>query len=381
MKYKTKVYNDVLVQISDFRPTNNAIQETQLMFHLDNEKANFMQQCQLLTNAIHGIKNEMEYTGFIPVFGRCFLSDAMNQREDVEKYLKDTCKCAISYVKQSPLNGSKISLWLQTQSSGNIGDDGLYYYEHNDYRHYRTAMSANPEVDSYTQTLHLLNNLENFLNKRQCCFYSNCVRTWFLVRDIDVNYAGLVKARNELFSQYGLNANTHYIASTGIEGADVNPMVKVMLDTHVIKGIKPEQVKYLYAKENLNSTYEYGVAFERGVYMDYGDRRQVYISGTASIDKHGYIIHVGDVVGQAKRAWENVSALLQEADCTFDDVSQMIVYLRDVADYPQVKDMFDKKFPNIPKQIVLAPVCRPGWLIEMECMAEKAIENSNFRKY
>ena len=47
----------------------------------------------------------------------------------------------------------------------------------------------------------------------------------------------------------------------------------------------------------------------------------------------------------------------------------MIVYLRDIADYGVVKEMFDTEFPTVPKVIVLAPVCRPEWLIEMECAA------------
>ena len=43
--------------------------------------------------------------------------------------------------------------------------------------------------------------------------------------------------------------------------------------------------------------------------------------------------------------------------------------------------MFNHRFPDIPKVIVLAPVCRPGWLIEMECMATKAITNEAFPKF
>ena len=63
--------------------------------------------------------------------------------------------------------------------------------------------------------------------------------------------------------------------------------------------------------------------------------------------------------------------LLKEAECTFDDMGQMIVYLRDIADYTIVKEMYDKRFPCTPKVFVHAPVCRPGWLIEMECKGSK----------
>ena len=66
---------------------------------------------------------------------------------------------------------------------------------------------------------------------------------------------------------------------------------------------------------------------------------------------------------------ENVGVLLEEAGCGFGQVGSMIVYLRDSADYAVVKDIFDKRFPDCPRVIVQAPVCRPGWLVEMECIA------------
>jgi enamine deaminase RidA (YjgF/YER057c/UK114 family) len=57
----------------------------------------------------------------------------------------------------------------------------------------------------------------------------------------------------------------------------------------------------------------------------------------------------------------------------------MTVYLRDMADYAVVKQLFDERFPHTPKVILLAPVCRPGWLIEMECMAVKSEVNTEFQ--
>ena len=126
---------------------------------------------------------------------------------------------------------------------------------------------------------------------------------------------------------------------------------------------------------------KYGVSFERGTCVKYGDRRQVFISGTASINNKGEVVHPGDIRLQTHRMWENVEVLLQEAECTFDDLAQMIVYLRDTADYQIVKQLFDERFPQIPKVILLAPVCRLGWLIEMECIATKADRNEAFANY
>lgn len=71
--------------------------------------------------------------------------------------------------------------------------------------------------------------------------------------------------------------------------------------------------------------------------------------------------------------WDNVEALLKESGCTYNEVCEMIVYLRDLADYNIVSDLFKERFPEKPYVIVHAPVCRPGWLVEMECMAVKSI--------
>ena len=209
----------------------------------------------------------------------------------------------------------------------------------------------------------------------------NCLRTWFYVRDVDTQYAGMVKARRENFAQQGLTPETHFIASTGIGGLPADPHAIIQLGTYALIGFKPEQQRYLYAKTHLNSTYEYGVTFERGTRIDYGDRSHVYISGTASINNKGEVVHVGDVVKQTHRMWENVEALLTEAGSGFDDIAQIIVYLRDLCDYPTVKELFDQKFPTVPYVITLAPVCRPTWLIEMECVAIRPASFPEYRDF
>lgn len=50
-----------------------------------------------------------------------------------------------------------------------------------------------------------------------------------------------------------------------------------------------------------------------------------------------------------------------------------MIYLRDPADYGFVKPKIDQYCENLPAVYVKAPVCRPGWLIEIEATAEKII--------
>jgi enamine deaminase RidA (YjgF/YER057c/UK114 family) len=90
-------------------------------------------------------------------------------------------------------------------------------------------------------------------------------------------------------------------------------------------------------------------------------------------------VHPLNIEKQTERTFENIQALLAEADADMRDMAYMIVYLRDTADYDAVNEYINRRYPDIPRVTVLAPVCRPGWLVEIECMAVKQIKNNNFR--
>lgn len=315
----------------------------------------------------------------VPVFKRYFLSDAANQQPQLPREEE----CAVSIVEQSPLDGTKVALWVYLQEGVAVNNlyNGLFSVHHGVYTHFWQGSACTPDVRSEVATRALLCDYALRLEDEGCSIADNCVRTWFFVHDVDVNYAGMVKGRNEMFSTNNLTAETHFIASTGIGGSHPDPRVTVEMDTYAVKGIAAGQMHYLYAREYLNPTYEYGVAFERGACVDYGDRRHVFISGTASINNRGEVVNKGDVRAQARRMWENVGALLAEAESGWDDVCHMIVYLRDIADYAVVNRMFEERFPGVPRVIVLAPVCRPEWLIEMECMAVRPLAGNGYAPF
>jgi enamine deaminase RidA (YjgF/YER057c/UK114 family) len=252
---------------------------------------------------------------------------------------------------------------------------------HNGYQHVWTfGLMDSTSATSYMQTWQTLFIYIDILKLFQATLEKNCVRTWFFVRDVDTQYGGLVKSRRECFMEQGLTPETHYIASTGIGGTPYDPKALVQLDSYAMTGFELEQQRYLYGLSHLNRTIEYGVTFERATLMQYGDRNHVYISGTASINHKGEVMHVGNVQQQTLRMWENVETLLNEGGMSYDDVMQIIVYLRDSADYEMVKRMFEEKYPDIPTVFTLAPVCRPTWLVEMECMAVKKA-NNDFRDF
>ena len=250
--------------------------------------------------------------GTLSVFKRYFLSDAANQADLL--MANDTSGCAVSVVEQPPLNGTKIALWayLLTDVQTRMPQGGLFEVVHGEYRHFWVGSAFNRAATSEYQTRLLLNDYVMQLLEQGCTLADNCVRTWFFVQNVDVNYAGVVKARNEVFLPEGLTKETHFIASTGIAGRHAEPSVSVLMDTYAISGLQEGQMNYLYAPTHLNPTHEYGVSFERGTYVDYGDRRHVFISGTASINNKGEVVHVGDISKQTSRMLENIEMGLND---------------------------------------------------------------------
>ena len=319
--------------------------------------------------------------GAKPVFKRYFLSDATNQLPLMEQ--DDTC--AVSCIQQPPLNGSKVAMWMYLQRGTEVipQADRLSstLVRHNGYEHLWTMGMMTTDGTSYVQTGRLLEDYEQLLADYGMTLEDNCIRTWFFVRDVDTQYQGLVVARWENFAQHGLVPETHYIASTGIGGNPSEPKALIQMGCYALSGFKPEQQRYLYAASHLNRTSEYGVTFERGTLLRFGDRDHAIISGTASINNKGEVMHVGDIEKQTYRMWENVEKLLEEAGMTMDDTAQLVVYLRDGSDFEVVSRLFRQKYPHIPTVFTLAPVCRPTWLIEMECLAIKEATNSEFSDF
>ena len=356
--------------------TNSEVKEFHVMIHAHAEGRSFQQQMDAVLDCYQQLSKQ-NLKGATAVFKRYFLSDVANQADDV--LLADTSDCAKSIIGQAPLDGTKIALWvyMMTGISTKLLPSGLYEASHGQFRHLWNASAHNTAQNSEYQTRLLFNEYIMQLVQEGCTLADNCIRTWLFVNDVDVNYGGVVAARNKVFFTQGLTEDSHYIASTGIGGSAQDPKIMTQMDNYAIAGIQREQVHYLYAPTHLNRTSDYGVSFERGTYIDYQDRRHVIISGTASINNKGQIEHPKDVVKQAHRMWDNVEALLKEADSSYDEVGMMIVYLRDIADYDVVRRLYDERFPDKPRVIVHAPVCRSGWLIEMECMAVKKMENSS----
>ena len=93
------------------------------------------------------------------------------------------------------------------------------------------------------------------------------------------------------------------------------------------------------------------------------------------------MVYPGDVRKQTNRMWENVEALLKEAECSLMMYHKPSSICATQQTILSLKNCLTINSPHLPHVIVHAPVCRPKWLIEMECIAVKSDKNEEFKDF
>jgi enamine deaminase RidA (YjgF/YER057c/UK114 family) len=290
-------------------------------------------------------------------------------------------------VGQSPLQSNKIALEAyhvkgrRTCHRRSMSESQLMI-EHGRYRTLLGTFHTGTAGSAACQTLELLQQLEGLAVNHCGSLRDNLLRTWFFVRDIDTNYSALVEARRELFERCGMTAASHYVSSTGIAAEMPHVHELVALDALLEFGLDEMQIRYMSAQSHLCPTHHYGVTFERGTRVTYGDRSHFFISGTASIDGAGHIIHPGNLDRQVERTLENVEVLLASEGAHLPDLKQAVVYLRDPSDGARARTLLASLLPqSVPFIIVEGRVCRPGWLVEIEGVAGTTSGDTRFADY
>ncbi|HYM02242.1 MAG TPA: Rid family hydrolase [Stellaceae bacterium] len=316
------------------------------------------------------------------IFRRVFMSDAMNQAavlRDSALYRGEADDpVAVSLIQQAPLAGAKLALLAyHVESAAPVAKRRLSPHhvlvERNGRRHLWTtglcAGECGADASPSVQTRAIFGDLIGALDGAGATLRDHCVRTWIYLKDVDVFYQGMVESRGAIFAEQGMTRDTHYIASTGIEGACAHRYDLVTMDAYSHLDLEARQVSYLNDFERLCATKDYNVHFERGTRIAYADRAHHFLSGTASIDKAGQIVHPGDVLRQLDHALANAAALLRAGAADLADLMHLVVYLRDPTDHPRVAAYLAERFPDLPTIIVQGAVCRPQWLIEVEGIA------------
>ena len=314
-----------------------------------------------------------------PAFSRVYVGDRANQLDPLRRsgLAADLGGGALSIVEQCPITGGSVALisyHLSTRGGEPVreclpGRSGASRVRMKGEAYsllWGTGYAAHGHADAHEETAAIFSGLAADLRDEGMSLLENAVRTWVYVRDIDMHYAGMVRARREFFEREGLTADTRFIASTGIEGVTrIDGFVGI--DAFAIGGLAPEQIVRMEAPGYLASTIEYGVTFERGTRLRFGERSHLFISGTASIDTEGRIVHPGDPAAQTRHTVENIAALLAPEGAGLADLGYVIAYARSFKDRDRISAVLDELLPDgLPVVFLEGAVCRPGWLVELE---------------
>ena len=353
-------------------------------FILNSDKGqSFSDALALMAEDYNRLEKQYGLSGRTLVFGRVYVSDMENQKSMLTDSPLFNClkTGALSVLDEASLEGGPISFLCYhikgadiISSDALLGDKGWPKEKLFSGSHYSLLWNVNmadeSPLDSYTQTRNIFQGLAASIEDHGMSMPINTIRTWVYVRDIDIFYQAMVKARREFFQEKDLTQDTRYLASTGIEGCSRETAALVMADALSIGGLNPGQVVRMEATENMPPTLSYGVTFERGLRVRFGDRSHMYISGTASISPDGKIMYPGDACKQTERTIENMEALLGEQGANLDSLAYLLVYVRNLHDCGAIMERLRQSLPDgVPYAVLQASVCRPGWLVEMEGVA------------
>ncbi|MCC6234845.1 MAG: dioxygenase [Verrucomicrobiales bacterium] len=221
------------------------------------------------------------------------------------------------------------------------------------------------------------------------------VRTWLYVNQITEGadgvqrYQELNRARTDCYReiQFGHRHRAPwapspiYPASTGIgtSGERID-MACLALDTQ-------RSDVFLLPLENPQQTpacrYESAYSpqspkFSRAMAVVQGHFVSTLVSGTASI-VDSRTVHPGDVVRQTEQTLDNIEHLMAPANferlglagagATLRDVAKLRVYVKRSEDYEACREVVERRLPRVPAIYLVADVCRPDLLVEIEAVA------------
>lgn len=202
--------------------------------------------------------------------------------------------------------------------------------------------------------------------------YPQTVRTWiYLARILDW-YGEFNKVRTELHGRQGMvrdGVNSRFPASTGIQGRNAAGE-ECFMDLLAVEGGGAVGVEAILGSERQPPAFSYGSGFSRGMTLAFEGRKLVFVSGTASTNAAGKVIHLDNPEAQCVETLLSIGAILKEQGGGLENICTATLFCKTpgvLKAYRNVQRLLGvHRFPAIP---VLADVCRPEWLVEIEAMA------------
>lgn len=96
----------------------------------------------------------------------------------------------------------------------------------------------------------------------------------------------------------------------------------------------------------------------------------VFLSGQIALEPSSGEVVKGDISVQTRQVINNITAVLEGAGCTTNDVVKTTVYLKDIRDFGNMNLVYEEFFKNKPARSTVEVSNLPkGVLVEIDCIA------------
>lgn len=112
------------------------------------------------------------------------------------------------------------------------------------------------------------------------------------------------------------------------------------------------------------------VCFSQGIQVS--GKELIFVAGQLPLSKNGEIVGEGDFRAQITQVFENLKAVLAEANASFGDVMKLNIYVKDVKELPVVQEVrsryLEKPYPAT-TLVEITALANPKALVEIEAIA------------
>ncbi len=97
----------------------------------------------------------------------------------------------------------------------------------------------------------------------------------------------------------------------------------------------------------------------------------LYCSGQIALDPKTGEFAGNDITSQTEQVMKNISAILEEAGCTFSDVVKCHIFLATMGDFAVVNEIYGRYFTENPpaRETVAVKTLPKNALVEISCIA------------
>jgi enamine deaminase RidA (YjgF/YER057c/UK114 family) len=188
---------------------------------------------------------------------------------------------------------------------------------------------------------------------------SHLVRTWFYLDHI-LGWHGEFNQARTKFLQSRSSFEGFFPASTDIGIAN-------RFDAAIVAGALAIKPKNATIKEVVSPLQHPVQEYSRAVEVVRPGRRELYLSGTSSIDLDGHTAHVGDVKSQIDLTMEAAGAILKSRQMNWCDITRAIAYFKDARKAPVLTQYLGSHgLDKMPLTWMHGDICRSDLLFEIE---------------